>query len=82
MRRMMTTRETAATLGVSERRVYSAIKRTGLRWRLQRQHRGGSYLFSGEDVVVLARILKRRNVGYLSRTLTPDACITDASRPR
>lgn len=82
MRRMMTTLEAAAALGVTERTIYRVIKKTGMRWRLQRQHRGGTYLFSGEDVVALARILKRRNVGYLVRTLTPDACITDASRPR
>lgn len=82
MRRMMTTLEAAAALGVTERTIYRVIKKTGMRWRLQRQHPGGTYLFSGEDVVALARIMKRRNIGHLVRTLTPDACITDASRPR
>ncbi|WP_369689202.1 helix-turn-helix domain-containing protein, partial [Mycobacterium avium] len=42
----MTTTEAAATLGVTERTIYRVIKRTGARWHLQRQHRGGSYLFT------------------------------------
>lgn len=72
MRRMMTTYETAAALGVTERCVYAAIKRTGLRWHLQRQ--GGAYMFTPEDVVWLADVLKTRNRGYLRRTLTPETC--------
>lgn len=71
MRRMMTTRQTAVALGVSERRVYAAIKRTGMRWRLHREYRGGSYLFSAHDVLALAEHLKTRNRGYLRSVLTP-----------
>lgn len=73
---MLTTRETARALGVSERRIYSAIKRTGLRWHLQK--RGGSYVFSPNDVVWLAELLKTRNRGYLRSVLTPDTYVRDA----
>ncbi|WP_164681182.1 helix-turn-helix domain-containing protein [Mycobacterium intracellulare] len=67
----MTTAETARALGVSERTIYRAIKKTGMRWYLQRQHRGGSYVFTPEQVVALAEHLKTRNRGYLRATLTP-----------
>lgn len=77
MRRMMTTTEAAATLGVTERTIYRVIKRTGARWHLQRQHRGGSYLFTNEDVLWLAERLKTRNLRYLRATLTPDTTARD-----
>lgn len=69
---MMTTRQTAQALGVSERRIYGAIRRTGMRWYLQKEYRGGSYLFSSEDVLRLAQLFKVRQLNYLRRTLTPE----------
>lgn len=81
MRRMMTTFEAAAALGVTERTIYRVIKKTGLRWHLQRQHRGGPYLFTPEDVIALAQLLKTRNLRYLRATLTPETSSHDASRP-
>jgi len=69
---MMTTRQTAAALGVSENRIRRAIKRTGMWWRLTREHSGGSYLFSPHDVIALAEILKVRHLKHLRRTLTPE----------
>jgi len=71
MRRVMTTYETAAALGVTERTIYRVIKKTGMRWYLPRQHRGGPYLFAPEQVVALAEHLKTRNRGYLRSVLTP-----------
>ncbi|WP_176213520.1 helix-turn-helix domain-containing protein [Mycobacterium avium] len=69
---MMTTTEAAAALGVTERTIYRVIKRTGARWHLKRQHRGGSYLFSREDVLWLAQVLNKRNLQYLRATLAPE----------
>lgn len=72
MRHMMSTRETALALGVSERRVHSAIRRTGIRWRLTRKRGSGAYLFDREDVLTLAQLLETRNLGYLRATLAPE----------
>ncbi|ULE34366.1 helix-turn-helix domain-containing protein [Mycobacterium sp. IDR2000157661] len=69
MRRMMTTRQTAQALGVSERVIYRVIRRTGARWHLARECRGGSYLFSNEDVLWLAEVLGKRNLHSLRATL-------------
>lgn len=77
MRRMMTLTETAEALGVTNRTIYRTIKRTGMRWRLQRHH--AAYRFTNDDVIALAHVLDRRNVGYLTRTLTPNSYVHDAT---
>lgn len=67
---MMTLAEVADTLGVTERSIYGAIKRTRMRWRLEK--RRGTYVFSNDDVLDLAHELRRRNFAHLARTLTPN----------
>jgi excisionase family DNA binding protein len=80
MPRMMTTPEAAVVLGVARGTIYQAIKRTGMRWHLQKVR--GAYVFSNDDVIALAQTLKMRNLGHLVRTLTPNAYVRDTSHAR
>ena len=77
MRCMMTIPETALALGVSHATIYVAIKRTGMRWRLQKLK--GAYVFSNDDVIAVAYALKTRHLGHLVRTLTPNSYVRDTS---
>lgn len=55
MRRMMTVSQLAEAFGVRPSRIHNTLKRTGMRWRLQKFK--VQYGLSGEDVEQLAQIL-------------------------
>lgn len=69
---MMTTRETAQALGVTEEAIRRHMKKSGARWRQTRDRLTGSYLFSNDDVLALAAHFKVRQLGYLRSVLAPE----------
>lgn len=74
------TSEAAATLGVSENAILRAVKKTGMRWRLSKVQ--GAYVFDREDIIALARVVKRRRTTpeprrEVRRTLPADTYCPD-----